>query len=159
MLFDVLLHGCILLFIIAFCQVYSLHWFPFHYLNFFFLFSCLNAILSVSLCFCLPCFWKTLQKPFIGACLWHGTQVGAVIGWTLSHSLLHLCLCISFRQDKFWVKGVLGELVSLSLTWGSCLAKGPVLFRFLISTVMHLGYLDRTQWERMHGWSYPAKTS
>ena len=41
-------------------------------------------------------------------------------------SLLHLCSCISFRQDKFWAKDFVGKLVSLFLRWESFLVSGGV---------------------------------
>ena len=47
------------------------------------------------------------------------------------------CPCISYRQDKFWVKSIVDGLVSLSLHWGACLATGGGFFRF--SPVAHVG--------------------
>jgi hypothetical protein len=48
----------------------------------------------------------------IGSCPWNRSQVGPVIGWPFPQSLLHLCHCTPYRQDKFWVKGFVGGLVS-----------------------------------------------
>ena len=44
----------------------------------------------------------------------------------------------SCRQDKFWVEIFMGELVSLSLHWGSYMATGDDLFRFhILNPVSH----------------------
>jgi hypothetical protein len=40
-----------------------------------------------------------------------------------------LCPCISFKQDKFWVKSFMDGWC-LSHHWGSCLATGGGLFRY-----------------------------
>ena len=52
-----------------------------------------------------------------------GTGTDFSLGWLLVghsfQSLLHLCHCISFRQDKFWVESFMGRLVSWSFRWGS----------------------------------------
>ena len=39
-----------------------------------------------------------------GASSWEGAQIGLVIGSPFSQSLLSICTCISFRQDKFWIE-------------------------------------------------------
>jgi hypothetical protein len=71
----------------------------------------------------------------ICACLWDGFQVGPVIGWPFLQSLLHLCPCISYSQDTFWVENCVDELVSLFYHWGSCLATGDGLFRSHVPTI------------------------
>lgn len=49
--------------------------------------------------------------------------MGWVSNWAShSHSLFHLCSCISFRQDRFCAEYFVGRLVFLSFHWGSCLA-------------------------------------
>jgi hypothetical protein len=45
---------------------------------------------------------------------WGGFQVGAVIGKLFPKSLLHHYFCTSHRQDKFWVEGFVGGLMSSS---------------------------------------------
>ena len=42
----------------------------------------------------------------IGSCPWDRSQVGLVIGWPFSWSLLYLCPCTSCMHDKFWIKGL-----------------------------------------------------
>jgi hypothetical protein len=68
--------------------------------------------------------------------------MGLNLCWLLFGHSLSLCSIssayISCRQDKFGVKSFVGGLVSLSLHWGSCLAIGGDLFRFHISSAMHL---------------------
>lgn len=44
------------------------------------------------------------------------------------------------RINKFWVEGFADGLVSLSLHWGSCLAKGGDLFRFRIPSAVSHSY-------------------
>jgi hypothetical protein len=62
------------------------------------------------------------------------------LGWLFVGHSLSLCsilhACISYRQNKFGVKGFVGELVSLSFHWGSCLATGGGLFRIHIPHVV-----------------------
>ena len=41
------------------------------------------------------------------------------VGWPFPQSLLHICPCISCRQDKFWIESFVGGLVSLLLHWVS----------------------------------------
>ena len=52
---------------------------------------------------------------------WDGSQVGPVTGWTFPQSLLHLCPCIYFSQEQFWVKFFEGRLATpylhLSIYW------------------------------------------
>ena len=74
----------------------------------------------------------------IDACPWDGSQVELVIGWPFLQSLLHLCPCISFKQDKFWVESFVGVLAFTSLHFGSCLAIVSGLFRFHVLIVRHL---------------------
>ena len=38
-----------------------------------------------------------------------GLKLGQLNGWPFLQFLLHLCPCISFRQDKFWVEIFMGE--------------------------------------------------
>lgn len=71
------------------------------------------------------------------ACLWDRSQVGLVIGQPFLQSLLHFCLCISFRQEPFWVKMFEGRLVPPSVHWGACLNTAGVLFRFHLSIIGH----------------------
>ena len=68
----------------------------------------------------------------IGSCPWNGSQFGTVINWPFPPSLPHLCPCITCKQDTFWVKGFVGELVFLSLYWKSCLATGSGHFKIHI---------------------------
>jgi hypothetical protein len=63
----------------------------------------------------------------------YGLQVGAVICLLFPQSLLYLCLCTSWKQDKFWVKGFIGGLLFLSLHWESCLATGGGHFKLCIT--------------------------
>jgi hypothetical protein len=48
----------------------------------------------------------------IGSLPWDGSQVGLDTGWLFPQSLLHLYPCASCRQDKFWVEGFVGGLMS-----------------------------------------------
>jgi hypothetical protein len=64
----------------------------------------------------------SLIMSWIGACPWFGFKVDLKIGWPFLQSLLHLCVCIAFRREKFGAKSFVVELVSLYLHWGSCLA-------------------------------------
>ena len=65
------------------------------------------------------CFWKSLSGDNyarllsenislivseIGSLTWNVSQVGPIIGWLFSQSLLHLYPCASCRQDKFYVE-------------------------------------------------------
>jgi len=67
----------------------------------------------------------------IGACPWDGSQVGLVIGWPFSQSLisppsLHICTDrINLRWKVLWVVWCLSLL-----HWGSCLPTGGIFFRF-----------------------------
>ena len=54
----------------------------------------------------------------VGPLRWDGSQVGAVIG-SIPQSLLHLYLCTSCRQDKFWVEGVVVGLVFFFILYAS----------------------------------------
>ena len=53
---------------------------------------------------------------------------------------------ISCRQDKFWVKSVVGRLVSLLFHWGSCLETGGWLFRFHSSSVVSHSLRGHLHW-------------
>ena len=74
----------------------------------------------------------------VSSLTWDGPQVGAVIGWLIPQSLLHLCPCISFRQDKFWVKSFVGGLVSLSLHWSLALLQEMAILRSISFTIRSL---------------------
>lgn len=52
----------------------------------------------------------------IGACPCMGFRVSRLLVGL--QTLLLLCPCISFKQDKVWVKSFVGWLVSLPLHWG-----------------------------------------
>ena len=43
--------------------------------------------------------------------------------------LLYLCPCTFCSQDTFWIEGFVGGLLSLSVQWESCLARGSGHFR------------------------------
>jgi hypothetical protein len=70
-----------------------------------------------------------------GASSWEGAQIGLVIGSPFSQSLLSICTCISFRQDKFWIESFVGGLLFLFLHWVSCLATGDNQLRFCIPLI------------------------
>ena len=62
-----------------------------------------------------------------------GLKLGQVlVGHSLSLCYIHSSF-ISCRQDKLWVENFVGELVSLSLHWSSCLATGGGLLRVHIT--------------------------
>lgn len=52
---------------------------------------------------------------------WDESQVGLVIGWPFSQTLLHIFLVFLSDRTHFLVESFVGELVSLSLHWVSCL--------------------------------------
>jgi hypothetical protein len=61
------------------------------------------------------------------------------IHWFATPSVSALSLHF-FWQHKFWIKSLVGGLVSLSLYWGSCQTTGGDLFRFHVPTVRYLVY-------------------
>ena len=44
-----------------------------------------------------------------GAYVWDESQVELVAGWPFLQSLLHVCLCICFRQEQSWVRNFKGR--------------------------------------------------
>jgi hypothetical protein len=48
----------------------------------------------------------------VSALTWDESQVGAVIGCLFPQCLLHLYLCTSGRQDRFWVEGSVDGLMT-----------------------------------------------
>jgi hypothetical protein len=79
---------------------------------------------TVMLGSCLQVYRLALKESGIGSCPWDGSQIGPAIGWPFPQSLLHLCPCISGRQDKFWDKSFVVGLMFLFLYWGSFQATG-----------------------------------
>ena len=81
-----------------------------------------NQWLPVSICVCLsqlpvvPLRGQSCHAPVcthimvsvivsgFGVHSWDGSQIGPVTGWPFFQSLLHFCLCISFRQEQVWGK-------------------------------------------------------
>jgi hypothetical protein len=57
----------------------------------------------------------------VGSLPWDGSQVGSVIGCLFPQTLLRLYPSTSRRQDRFWIEGFVGGLMSASLLWKSYL--------------------------------------
>ena len=64
----------------------------------------------------------SLRVSEFGSLPWGRSQVWLIIGCLFLQSLLYLYTCISCRQGNFWIG--IGGLVSPSLHWKSCLARG-----------------------------------
>jgi hypothetical protein len=48
-----------------------------------------------------------------GVHAWDGSQVGQVTEWPFFQFLFHICSCIPFRQEQFWVKNFVdGQVTS-----------------------------------------------
>ena len=68
----------------------------------------------------------SLRVSEFGSLPWGRSQVWLIIGCLFLQSLLYLYTCISCRQGNFWIG--IGGLVSPSLHWKSCLARGGGYF-------------------------------
>ena len=68
----------------------------------------------------------SLRLSEFGSLPWGRSQVWLIIGCLFLQSLLYLYTCISCRQGNFWIG--IGGLVSPSLHWKSCLARGGGYF-------------------------------
>ena len=64
----------------------------------------------------------SLRVSEFGSLPWGRSQVWLIVGCLFLQSLLYLYTCISCRQGNFWIG--IGGLVSPSLHWKSCLARG-----------------------------------
>ena len=64
----------------------------------------------------------SLRLSEFGSLPWGRSQVWLIVGCLFLQSLLYLYTCISCRHGNFWIG--IGALLSPSLHWKSCLARG-----------------------------------
>lgn len=72
-----------------------------------------------------------------------GVSTWALIGCMFPQSLLRLGPWTPCRQDTFWVESFVGELVSLSLCWGSCWLQ-EMTISFAVGRGLGNGGISRT---------------